>query len=202
MCRKQVVIDADFTRLLCEYKADSFFERFMEALEVEPVMAWYVADAELLDCEKAQGLITEKKIKVIYPKDFLDDFSMQIFEYNVRYIAEKVNDSPILQQADIFSKSFHLAGKNIGEIISELMAKELNLDLFASNDWGSKRYADTYINSSIYTLHVKNVYELIMVIIDNGKAQEFKWKEIKHLLSEERWKKERGILREKWFQEN
>ena len=202
---QQAVLDADFTKLLCSINVEGFFEKFMGSLGINPVIAWYVADEELIDCPKARELINRNIIRVIYPKDiFEDDISKTMFDRNFRDIYSKVNGEAIYNKADIFTKGFHQSGKNIGEIISELMAKELGLVLFASNDWGAKRYAANYINSTIFTLNVKNVVELIDDIVSSNKSSEFEWKEIKILLRDDdgkdRWKKDRNRLRNIWIQ--
>lgn len=174
MCKTQAVIDADFTKHLCESESEDFFERLMNALERQPVMSWYVANKELFDCNKAQDLINKGVIKVISPEEFLsDDISRKLFDINVRSLAEDINGEIISDKADIFSETFHLSRSNLGEIISELMAKEMKIELFASNDWGTKRCAQTYINSKTYTLTVKNAGELFEEIAKQGKQNLF-----------------------------
>ncbi len=199
MCKIQAVVDADFTKHLCESGSEDLFERLMSALDRQPVMAWYVANTELFDCKKAQDLIKNGLIKVISPNDFLsDDVSRHLFDLNVRSLAETINEVAISDKADIYSDGFHLSGSNLGEIISELMAKELGIELFASNDKGAKRYAQSYINSQSYTLTVKNAGELFEEVAGQGKQDQFKWKEIKHLFSDDRWKQKRDSLRMYW----
>ena len=83
---------------------------------------------------------------------------------------------------------------SIGEILSELMAKSLKLPLFASNDYGVKNIAKMHFNSSRYHLEVKNIAELLGVLIDAGTS--ISWKEMKKLLREERWHKERENINE------
>ena len=161
-------------------------------------MSWYVA-SELYSCKKAKELMNSGLIHVIYPEDFLSDSSKKkLFEMNVRGVAEKVNGEPIHPCADFFSKDSHSCGRNLGEIISELMAKEMGLTLFASDDFRAKRYADTYINSKCYRLEVKNVAELLFIIAEKEKTKALKWRDIKHVLSEDRWNKYIESLRELW----
>ncbi len=196
---EKAVVDADFTKLLCSLSIENCFIRFMSAVGKSPIMAWYVADSELFACPKAIELIKQGDIEVVYPEDFLtDDLSRQIFDNNVRSFAEAINGEIIPTSVDIFSKGFHLSGKNLGEIISELMAKELDIELFVSNDWGAKRYVETYINSSNYELKVKNVAELCEIIAAQKNKDLFKWKEIKSILHDKRWKDDITKLKAFW----
>lgn len=194
----QVVLDADFIIHLCSIKNQDFFESFIQALDVQPIVSWYVA-GELINCQKAKDLMNNGYIHVVYPDDFLGNSTQRkLFDMNVRGVAERVNGEPIHPRVDLFSRDSHICGKNIGEIISELMAKEMGLTLFASDDCRAKRYADTYINSESYILDVKNIADLLFIIAQKGKTKELKWKDIKHVLSHKRWDKYIGDLRELW----
>jgi len=81
------------------------------------------------------------------------------------------------------------------------MAKELGLELFASNDFGAKSIAKRHINSTYYALKVRNLAEIFDEIghRENG----LKWKDIKAALRDEhdRWKRDKDKLRSLWIKE-
>lgn len=194
------ILDADFINHICTVNNEHFFTDFMTSLNIKPAVAWYVAREELLSCQKAHELINNGELTIIKPEDFLEEEDQrELFCINVRRIANEVNEAQLPENVDIFDDNFHFSGKNLGEIISEMIAKEMNISLFASNDWGAKRYAQIYINSSLYKLNVYNMAELLNIIGNSDNKLE--WKDIKYLLSDDRWAKDKEKLRKLWIKD-
>ena len=202
--RQKAVMDADLLQLICRNDgAEDFFVRFFQKLDYDPIVSWYVANAELLTNNNITNLINGGQIHVVHPKDFLKNKSQKrLFAQNVRSVANMINQKPIPVGVDILDESFHLAGGNLGELISEMMAKELNIQYFASNDKGAKKYAKLYINTDCFTLQVLNIADLLEML---GKKKDhgFSWKhEIKPLLFDSRWDNVREKIRKYWVYDN
>ncbi len=200
MAEKRVILDSDFLQGILDKTDVDFFKQFMHELDAEPCLCWYVAKSELFSHKEAQRLMSSGDIKVINPEDFLkSDDDKMLFESNVKQMFEDINSRDITWEKSIYDEDFHLSALNLGEIISELMAKEMKLPLFASNDKGSKKYAKM-INSAKYRLEVRNVAELIEMVGKNGSS--LKWTDIKHVLGEERWKQDLMRIRPLWVKDN
>ena len=60
----------------------------------------------------------------------------------------------------------------------------------------AKEVAKYYINSQQYTLEVKNITELLYEIGSSDNA--LKWRDVKNVLSENRWKKDKEKLWHLW----
>lgn len=133
-------------------------------------------------------------IPVIHP--YVADVELQYCEEAQKLIKDGFIKR--MEYGDVFRENFRLTEYSIGEVLSELMAKNLKLPLFASNDYGAKSVAMMHINSSKYHLEVKNIAELLDQVIDVGTS--ISWKEMKGILRENRWHKERERLREKYIE--
>ncbi len=201
MSKKEVVLDCDFLSGLLENTSVDFFKQMMDELEVSPVVHSYVADVELEYCLEAQDLIKEGYIRKINYEEYLHS-ELQREQYNqaVWYIMDVINDDelPPLKYQNVFRNDFSYKNHSIGEVLSELMAKELRLELFASNDFGAKSVAKRHINSTYYVLKVRNLAEVLREIgqHENG----LKWKDIKAALRDERWKRDKDKLRKLWIE--
>lgn len=202
MGKKEAVLDCDFLLNLLTNTSVEFFIQLMDELEVSPVVHSYVADVELEYCQEAQELIKEGYIRKIEYAEYLKT-EMQRDNYNqaVWFILDIFNDGilPPLRYRNVFRDDFSYKTHSIGEVLSELMAKELKFELFASNDFGAKIIANRHINSTYYKLKVWNLADVFKEI---GKRENsLQWKDIKSALRDERWKRDKKKLREFWIQD-
>lgn len=102
------------------------------------------------------SVITEQWIQ----KQYVDDF-VGYYKY--------MNSEDMDNSFDSIKK--HKAKKNMGEIHSLIFAHYLQIPLFMSNDAGAKNLAKTRINTSGFTVIVKNVLEIFTEIKNKGKKQ-------------------------------
>lgn len=199
MEKTEAVLDSDFVQGLLKRGTKEFFMQLMDELNVKPLIHPYVAEVELQYCEEAQQLILEGDIEIVpYNRYLLTEVDRQLYNERVWDILDKTSEKtlPSEEYRDVFRKGFRLTEYSIGEILSELMARYLKVPLFASNDWGAKKVAQYHINSQQYMLDVKNIAELLQEV-GSGKNS-LKWQDIKKVLSEDRWKKEREKLWSLW----
>lgn len=199
MGKTEAVLDSDFIQGLLKWGTKDFFKQLMDELDVTPFVHPYVAEVELQYCIEAKELISENYIKVIpYSQYLLTDVDRQLYNEMVWDILDKISekDLPPEEYQDVFRNDFRLTQYSIGEILSELMARYLKVPLFASNDDGAKKVAQYHINSRQYTLEVKNIAELLYEIGSSDNA--LKWRDVKNVLSENRWKKDKEKLWHLW----
>ena len=199
MDKREVIVDCDFLSDLLKNTSKDFFIQLMDELGVRPIVHSYVADVELEYCKEAQELIQSGYIRKIEYAEYLQD-ETQRMQYNqsVWQILDIINDDdlPPEKYQDVFRKGFSYKTHSIGEVMSELMAKELKLELFASNDFGAKSVAKRHINSARYELKVRNLAELLREV--GQRENTLKWKDIKEALRDERWKREKDKIRKFW----
>lgn len=197
--RDEVIIDADFfisTTLLDE---GEFFFSIMDEFEVSPIMHQYVAEVELEENQLAQKLISEGKIRKVTYAEFLPtDFEKTIYSNDVWELYEVENESELPQERyrDIYNPEFRMRKHHLGEIMSELMARELRLPLFMSNDKGAKRLAKRHINNSRYKLEVRNLFDILKEI--GQRENKLVWKTIKRNLNQTYFKDKKKELFPLW----
>ena len=203
MNKREVIVDCDFLSDLLKNTSTDFFKQMMDELGVSPVVHSYVADVELEYCKEAQELIKAGYIrKVEYAEYLKNEAQKEQYNQSVWHILDIINDDelPPKQFQNVFQERFSYKKHSIGEVLSELMAKELKLELFASNDFGAKTVAKRHINSTRYELKVRNLAELLKEI--GQRENTLKWKDIKDALRDTRWKSEKEKLRDLWVKEN
>ena len=195
----KVILDCDFLQGILNNTSVDFLKQLMNELHVKPVVHEYVAEVELKYCSEAQELIEDGYIeKIEYSQYLHSDYDRKIYNEMVWELLENHGKGtlPPEKYRDVFREGFHYSENSIGEIMSELMAKRMQLPLFASNDGGAKSIAKLRINSSKYTLTVKNIAELLYDI--GGRENGLAWKDIKAVLREKRWHEEREKLWQMW----
>lgn len=202
MDKREVIVDCDFLSDLLKNTSKNFFKQLMNELGVRPIVHSYVAEVELEYCSEAQELIKEGYIRKVEFDEYLTN-DIQRIQYNqsVWQILSIISDDdlPPEKYQNVFRKNFSYKTHSIGEVLSELMAKELKLELFASNDFGAKAVAKRHINSKRYELEVRNIAELFQEVGQHENTLE--WKDIKKALRDERWKKDKDRLRSLWIKE-
>lgn len=172
---RRVVLDTDFIFAIERYqngdRAD-LFRRVFRVLNRIPVVHPYVADCELNQSDFARELIRQGDLTVIPYGEFLPDdhVEKEIYRQNFADIYRLIRDEqdprrgqdkmPLLDPGeDIFARH---ARRSFGEIHSVLMATELGIPLFFSNDGGAKTAADYFGGGS---LTVKNAEEVVKEIV-------------------------------------
>jgi len=183
MSECRVVLDADFLNLIAEIRDSNpvdLFKRIFAALAKTPVVHPYVAHQELYNNNVVQALIKSGDLLVIEKDSFLppgDAFMESLYQKNFYDIYNAITKDPLPFLGDIWQ---HRAGNNFGEIHSVLMAAELGLPLFYSNDGGAKQAATYFANGR---LDVINAAELADNLSDDvtitGKERKYmrKYKE-------------------------
>jgi hypothetical protein len=195
----EVVIDADFFQSTTQLGDGDFFKAIMDAKNVAPVMHVYVAEIELKNNEVLRQLLAEGYIRIIKYEEFLKtEVDRMKYQADVWQLCEDVNEEeiPEVRYRDIYRKDFSFCERNMGEIMSELMAKTMQLPLFLSNDNGAKRVATRYINSSRYKVEVKNLMEVLSEI--GNETNSLKWKDIKLNLNQTNFKNRKDDIRHLW----
>lgn len=156
MSESRVVLDADFINLITDIRDSDpadLFKRIFAALGKTPVVHPYVAQHELYSNKVVQALIANGDLSVIQKDLFLpagDTFSETLYEKNFYNIYNVITKDPLPCLGDIWQ---HRAGNNFGEIHSVLMAAELGLPLFYSNDGGAKQAATYYATGRLDVLN-------------------------------------------------
>lgn len=183
IAKNAVAVDADFFLSVTHLDQGEFFKQMMDEMQVVPVMHPYVAEVELALSEPAKQLLTDGYIQKLSYDEFLKNESeRKKYQEDVwmLFVKENGNILPRQTHPDIYEKGFRLSQGNLGEIMTELMARELHLTVFMSNDKGAIRIAKRHINSCRYTLSVKNLVNVLREI--GGRENSLKWKKIKAVL--------------------
>lgn len=197
--RDKVAIDADFVISTTQLDQGEFFLSLMDELNVCPVFHQYVAEIELMNHEVVQNLIQQEKACVIRYDDFLlDKFDRDKYREDVweLYFIENEVDLPEEKYRDIYEPGFRLQMRHLGEIMTELMAREMQLTMFASNDKGAKRLAKRHISNDRYQLKVKNLYDILLEI--GKRPNKIPWKVVKNNLNQTYFKDQKKKLFPLW----
>lgn len=193
-------IDTDFFQKSTELDQGEFFLKMMESLDLVPVMHPYVAKVELWNNQKAQALLQSGSILKLEYEDFLEEWELEKYKEDVWQLFELVNEvnlPPVIHR-DIYREGFRLSSRNMGEIMTELMAKRLRIPVFMSNDEGAKTIAKRHINSSIYQLEVLNLVDVLKTVGEC--SNNLKWNEIKKVLNTAGMGSYKDELRSLWVQ--
>ena len=154
------VLDADFLNKINDIKKadpDALFHKLMTELNCTPVVHPFVMDHELFACGLAQRLRASSALRRVDYSEFLPEDKRQRYEQQFRDLyraltAEEYGQS-IEADSDIFARH---AGKSYGEVHSVLMANQMGIPVFYSNDHGGKvlcrrfRHLDAKTMSDIY----------------------------------------------------
>lgn len=175
--RSKVVLDTDFLNILLtserkmtkseEDETIDFFKSIFEILNLKPVIHEYLYAQELIANPLAKRLVDEKYIEMIKKQDFLKTHSAEkLYMAQVRNFYKIMKDDKNELLIDEYDKLVfhHEAKSNLGEILSVLMAKELKLRCFFSNDKGAKNLVKNIINTNNFSINVYNVLEVFAEI--------------------------------------
>lgn len=174
MAEQQVVLDTDFINGITSYQAgdgSDLFCRVFRTLNKCPVVHPYVAENELMHNSIAQELIANGILSVIpydsflplnganrilYINSFHDIHKIILEEYVPR--RDKPEMVPLTKNEDIFARC---AGRSFGEIHSILMAAELGIPLFYSNDSGAKTAVSRFAAGRLIVQNATEVAKLL-----------------------------------------
>ena len=172
--RDRVVLDTDFIKGITSYQDGSgadLFRRVFKALGLIPVVHPYVAEFELMFNHVAQELIAEGTLIVIPYTVFLpnDDYKKDLYVHNFRDIHEIIRAENVLHRygsaiPEISSTDniFSRHGKSsFGEVHSMLMAAELGIPFFYSNDRDARTAANRYSRGRLVVKNAEEVAELL-----------------------------------------
>lgn len=142
MARTRAVLDADFINKINEiHQADKerLFEKLMNELDCLPVVHPYVMEHELFGCELAasmrgKGALCCMSYDTFMPAERKDRYE-QRFRELYRQMTLQENGREAEAHDDIFARH---AGCSYGEVHSVLMAAELGIPIFYSNDHSGK----------------------------------------------------------------
>lgn len=179
-----VLVDTDFFTNLTNIEKDpDLFLNVMDDLEATPHVHQYVADNELFENKVFKKYKEQNIIKVITYSEFLnmdDEVDKEYYRLEFERLYKSINGSDSLPE-DIFS--FRKAKSNIGEIHSTILAQNINITIFFSNDNGAREMIKTHINTSSYTLSVKNI-KMVFTEVAMKKEKKTKWNSAKIALKQ------------------
>lgn len=171
---RRVVLDTDFIGGITSYEAGDgagLFCRVFRTLDKCPVIHPYVAEYELSSNAIAQSLISSGELIVIPYADFLpsDGFKQILYRKTFQDLHTIIREAhiprrgcpemlPLGLKDDIFGRQ---AGRSFGEIHSILMAVELGIPLFYSNDTGTKTAVNRYHTGRLIVQNAEEVSELL-----------------------------------------
>lgn len=153
------VVDSDFVQKIGEIRNRDPYELFcklMDELNCIPVVHPYVMEHELFSCELAKKLLDTGVLRPIKYDEFLPIVRKRQYEsaFQDLYHVLTMNEYGLEQEPDedIFTRH---AGKSYGEIHSVLMASQMQIPIFYSNDHSGKTLCRRFRN-----LAAKNIQEI------------------------------------------
>lgn len=175
-----VALDSDFLNFLLDSEkvmtannvesAKSFFKSIFISLDLKPILHKFLYEQELLTNELVKDLVKDNFIRLISYDDFIKNERLFFVEFRDFY---KSMNGVAFSESDESIFDFCQAHKNLGEIHTVLMAKELKIPCFFSNDHGAKFLARK-INTAAYTLEVFNLIEVFKKVDATGKKLDSK----------------------------
>lgn len=180
MDKTQAVLDADFLNKINEIKKvepDTLFQKLMTELNCTPVVHPFVMEHELFACGLAQRLRASGALRYVDYSEFLPEDKRQRYEQQFRDLYRALTarefGQSIEADADIFARH---AGKSYGEVHSVLMAAQMGIPVFYSNDHSGKILCKRFRH-----LEAKTISELHEDLLDKSDCS-ITAKEWKYLL--------------------
>ena len=177
----RVALDTDFINVITEYRdrdSATLFCDIFKVLGKTPVVHPFVAECELMHNAVALGLLEKGVIQTIPYEEFLpnEDADKRTFYTNMfRELNTKITGRSLSEQTNIFASN---AGHSFGEVHTVLMAVELGIPLFYSNDRGAKTAAAAYAKGRLI---VQNIKEVVAQLQDQDTEKIIKGKEKRYL---------------------
>ena len=169
MQENRVALDTDFINKITEYESRdpaALFRDIFDALGKTPVVHPFIAEHELMHNKVALDLIEQGVIQTIPYEEFLpsEDAEARTFYTTMfRELNTKITGCSLSEQTNIFNSN---AGHSFGEVHTVLMAVELGIPLFYSNDGGAKAAAVAYAEGRLI---VQNIEEVVEQLQDSDK---------------------------------
>lgn len=136
------VLDADFLNKINEIRSvnpDELFQKLMRELNCTPVVHPFVMDHELFGCGLAQRMQKQGVLRRVDYTEFLPAEKKEKYEQQFRDLYRMLtsleHERAMEADEDIFARH---AGKSYGEIHSVLMANQMGIPVFYSNDHSGK----------------------------------------------------------------
>ena len=136
------VLDADFLNKINEIRKanpDELFQKLMVELNCIPVVHPFVMDHELFTCGLAHRMQAKGVLRRIDYAEFLPEEKREKYEQRFRDLYRVLTTAEYGQaieaDEDIFARH---AGKSYGEVHSVLMAGQMGIPVFYSNDHSGK----------------------------------------------------------------
>ena len=155
------VVDSDFVQKIGEIRSRDPYElfcRLMKELNGIPVVHPYVMEHELFNCELAKKLRDNGVLQIIEYEQFMPTTRKKQYEsafkdlYHILTIEEYGTEQEL--DNNIFTRH---AKKSYGEIHSVLMASQMQIPIFYSNDHSGKILCHRFRN-----LVSKNIQEICL----------------------------------------
>lgn len=164
MERSLAVLDTDFILKIADIhtpKVDTadLFVRLMDGLACDPVVHPYVMEHELHACGLAKEMERAGKLRAISYDDFMPKnqlFYEQAFREMYHILTFEDNGEEREPDQNIYT---HHAGKSYGEIHSLIMANQLQIPIFYSNDHGAKTLCRRFAAGRIQAVTMQEVKE-------------------------------------------
>ena len=155
------VVDSDFVQKIGEIRSRDPYELFckhMDELNCIPVVHPYVMEHELFSCELAKKLLDNGVLRTIEYEEFMPATRKKQYEsaFQDLYHVLTMNEfgTELEPDNDIFTRH---AKKSYGEIHSVLMASQMQIPIFYSNDHSGKTLCLRFRN-----LVAKNIQEICL----------------------------------------
>ncbi len=189
----RVVLDTDFINRITSYEdgdPQGLFCRIFHTLGKKPVVHQYVAEHELMHNSVAKALMQSGFLDVIPYSAFLKDkLAWKRYDRTFRDIHAQLRGFRIDKGKSVFTElrpeddiTARHAQMSFGEIHSILMAVELGIPLFYSNDADAKVVASRYPRGRLKVLNLEAVSEQLDVDSSEvtTKERKYLWKYNQH----------------------
>lgn len=164
MERSLAVLDTDFILKIADIhtpRVDTadLFVRLMDGLACNPVVHPYVMEHELLACGLAKELERTGELRTLSYEEFMPQnqlFYEKAFREMYHILTFEDCGEEREPDQDIYT---HHAGKSYGEIHSLIMANQLQIPIFYSNDHGAKTLCRRFAAGRVHALTMQEVKE-------------------------------------------
>lgn len=162
MEENKVALDTDFISKITKYKSRdpaALFRDIFDVLGKTPVVHQFIAECELMNDKVALSLIEDGVIKVIPYEEFLPENGSEqrdFYENMFRELNAKITGCSLDEKTNIYERK---AGHSFGEVHTVLMAVELGIPIFYSNDGGAKAVAAAYAKGRLIVQNIAEVAE-------------------------------------------
>lgn len=170
--KRKVLVDTDFINHVInsgsnEKEGENLLATLCDELGVIPYVHPWIADNEFV-LTKTKNTIKHGIVKKLSWDEIVgtDSSMLEFYEMVVKDLYKKMQNEDLdLSRCSI--KDLRMSRSSLGEIQTIIVAQQLNIPVFYSNDRGSKFLA-TKVNSSAFTLEVYDTPEIAIKISQNS----------------------------------